>query len=318
MAITPLQYPRFTGQTAYNARGEMYDPATGRIVGFDKQGQMVLLPTKAELDAYEAQHTAAYDQWGKYQTAAQLAILGIGTGGTLAALSGPVAATGAGTAATASTAATGAGTAGAGGGMGTASWLAPLAGQLFNTGANVYGSKQQQRATDQAATLAKQSADEQLAFAREQEAASNARYTEKLNFDRAETARMNAEAKAAWDSQEQRRAPFRQSSEAMLAQLAQKFGLPYTPSQGPSAGPPPGWQPGDPVGSAGEPSPSLSDLVPTPDAMPPQDTLASLAPSSAQPMPAPVNTEVPAWLQQRVQPRPDENLLRLTRYGRRA
>ena len=202
--------------------------------------------------------------------------------------------------------------------MGTASWLAPLVGQLFNTGAGIYGSNQQQNATDQAAILASQSAAEQLAFARENELRRRAEYDEKVAYDKAETARLNAEAKAAWDAEQQRRAPFRQASEGVLQQLAQKFGLPYTPSQGPSAGPPPGWQPGDPVGPSTASSSSLADLVPTQSAMAPQDTLASLATPSAEPTSAPVNTEVPAWLQQRVQPRPDENLLRLTRYGRRA
>lgn len=85
-----------------------------------------------------------------------------------------------------------------------------------------------------AARAQQQSQAAALQFAMQQEA------TRKSEYDRAEAARA-----AAWQAEEQRKAPYRAALESVARGLGAKFGvdIPSAASYG-SAAPPPGWQPG--------------------------------------------------------------------------
>ena len=312
--------PGSLGSMSYRAPdGQEMNPATGRVEAYHLiDGQKIFASDQqAQADAIAAAHQGDRYRgalgWASHYVApaVKAGVLGVVAGGagygTLAGLG----ASGSGAASAATGSASGGSGAVAGGGM---SWLSAIGAPLVQGVFGAYGSHQQQKATDRSALLAKQAADEQLAYAKQRDAEDAARYKEKLDYDRAQAAKAQSEAKAAWDAQEGRLAPGRQASEGMMAKLAQKYGLPYTPSQTPSSGPPPGWTPGQPT-STTQPEPSLASMVPAPM---PQDTgsLASMTPDEA---PAPVAEPLPEWLTRRQIPQADTSALNtLTRYGRRA
>jgi hypothetical protein len=144
-----------------------------------------------------------------------LGALGAGAGGAAAAGGGAAAAGG-----------LGAGAAATGAGMSLGGWAS-----LASTGAGVfgqiYGAKKQGDASRQASELQQQGLSEQLAYEREKDAAE----------------------KAAWDAEQQRRAPFREAADAVMRQRAAALGMqiapqqPQQPAAAPVAqtmGPPPG------------------------------------------------------------------------------
>jgi hypothetical protein len=98
-----------------------------------------------------------------------------------------------------------------------------------SAGASIYGSRQAANANRRATQVQDTSNREAIAFAREQEQRRQQEYD-----------REQAEARAAWDAQEARRAPYRETSQRALMSLAQLAGLP-APTMRTADAMPSGW-----------------------------------------------------------------------------